>query len=764
MTSPEPIVSVIVANFNGEMYLPDAIRSALNQSLAEIEVIVVDDASTDTSAGVVQELARQDGRLRLVKRAVRSGPGAARNSGLAVARGRYVAVLDNDDLMHPSRLEDLVAEAEKSGAEICADDLLVFGDGVTPGSLLTARQRKLGYVSAAEFIASNQLYAREPALGYLKPLIQASFLRAHGITYDPALRIGEDYDLIVKLLASGARFRLLPTIGYFYRKHSQSISHRMSGDHTKNMLAADDRLRVLFPQAAADVARAFDTRRISITRASAYAAIIDALKQHRWYSAGRLSLANPSAAPLLGMPIAARLRRLLNAAPNMAATGNHKRVCLITRQRLIGNSNGSSTYLLALMKALRDRGYRITLIAPSPVTFGRLPFLRLRPEMGVFDSIHIRGAWKFGKNLYVAKDPRIGLSAAVALAARFASRLGIRLPSWDRPAPYAIAAPWRSEDQVFIAQRAPRSAQILLADYCFTTPALPFALLPSARTGVVMHDFFSARAERFRQQHVADSVAELDQSSEIRLLRQADAVIAIQNLEAREIAHLLPDREVFVAPLACRMVAAPQPGGRRTVLFIGSNTAPNVIGLRWFLDAIWPTIRASIGDCELLVAGTVAAARIGDGAAGVRLLGLVPDLDPLYREAGVVISPLTVGSGLKIKLIEALGQGKAVVATRITTEGCDADVATAIFERDEPAAFAQAVIQLLGDDGLRQAKAAQALDAARRHFSDEACYRDLLAFADGATSKISPEAVPSFPSVSVPGEAAFAAHDARRSP
>jgi succinoglycan biosynthesis protein ExoO len=115
-------------------------------------------------------------------------------------------------------------------------------------------------------------------------------------------------------------------------------------------------------------------------------------------------------------------------------------------------------------------------------------------------------------------------------------------------------------------------------------------------------------------------------------------------------------------------------------------------------------------------------------------LGLVPDLGPLYREAGVVISPLTIGSGLKIKLIEALGHGKAIVATSVTTEGCAPDVVKAIFERNDAMPFADAVIQLLTDDALRHAKATQALEAAKRFYSPEVCYRDLLAFAGAATT------------------------------
>lgn len=730
MPSPDPIVSVVVANFNGERFLADALASALDQTLRDIEVILVDDASTDGSLEIARVLACEDSRLRVLARETRSGPGGARNDGFAAARGRWIAILDSDDMMHPARLEQLVGAAEAVHADLIADDLLIFRDDAPPASLLSARQRRLGWVSAADFIAHNRLLSREPALGYLKPLIRTAFLRHHGISYDPALRIGEDYDLIAQLLAKGARFRLLDTLGYFYRKHVRSISHRLSDETISEMRAADTRLRALFDKDAVadEIARAFDVRLSSIERAATLSAIVAALKAHRWGEAGMLALRNPRAIPLLADPIASRWKKLWPPREDGTPDGAEKRVCLISRQRVIGNSNGSSAYLLALAEALRDDGHRITLISPSVATFGRWPFLRLRPEMDVFDEIHIRGAWRIGKRLRIARDPRIAIAAASAVAARLAARFGFRLPAWDRPAPYAVAQPWHREDQLYIARHAPRTTRLVLADYAFTTPAIPYALAPSARSAVVMHDFFSARAERFREQRVADSVVALDEAEEVGLLRQADAVIAIQKHEAAEIRRLLPERQVILAPLASRVAATPQAGDRRTLLFVGSNTAPNIIGLRWFFTSVWPEITSRIPDARLLVAGGVAAGFPRD-VPGVRFLGLVADLDPLYAEAGAAISPLTVGSGLKIKLIEALGQGKAIVATSATTEGCDEAVAEAIYERDDARAFADAVVELLRDDGLRHAKAAQALDVARRLYSPEACYRDLLAFA-----------------------------------
>lgn len=726
MLTADPVVSVIVANYNGEKFLSDALTSARAQTLREIEIIVIDDASSDASVEVANSFAREDERIRVIARKARSGPGGARNDGLAAAKGQWIAVLDSDDMMHPTRLEDLVREAGRSSADICADDLLIFQERAPPASHLSRRQRRLDWLTAPEFIGT--IFSREPSLGYLKPLIRRSFLVAHGIRYEPDLTIGEDYDLVLQLLAKGARFRLSNSLGYFYRKHSNSISHRLSGQNLERMLAADERLRALFPENAPDVARAFEVRRASIQHAMAFSSIVSSLKARNFGEAGATALRNPRAIPLLAMPIAARLRRLRLPRKPPTSAGNDKRICLISRQRLVGYTNGSSTYLIDLAGALRDAGHSITLISPSVATFGRWPFLLLRPEMLVFDDVHVRGAWKISRRLRIAKDPRIALAAASAIAARLASRLGIKIASWDRPAPYAGAEPWHREDLIYIAQHAPRTTKIVLADYAFTTPAIPYALVPSARSAVLMHDLLSARAERFRAQKLSDSVTALDEAAETKLLQQADVTIAIQRLEAEAIQRLLPDRRVLLTPHACSAVVAPQPGDRKTVLFVGSSTAPNVIGLQWFLATVWPEIKRRVSDCRLLVAGSVASS-FPKIIASVHFLGIVADLAPLYAQAGVVVSPLTIGSGLKIKLIEALGHGKAIVATSASTEGCEDEVVRATIQRDSPQDFADAVVELLGNDALRRAKAEEALDVARRLYSPESSYKELLAFA-----------------------------------
>lgn len=111
-------VSVIVPVYNTERYLEQCLNSILDQTLREIEVICVDDGSSDQSVEMIQKLAGEDERLHLLTQK-NSGGGAARNLGMSRARGKYLMFLDSDDFFHPQLLEKMMQRCEETGAQIC---------------------------------------------------------------------------------------------------------------------------------------------------------------------------------------------------------------------------------------------------------------------------------------------------------------------------------------------------------------------------------------------------------------------------------------------------------------------------------------------------------------------------------------------------------------------------------------------------------------------------------------------------------------------
>lgn len=120
-------VSVIIPMYNAEEYIDDMLDTVLGQTMREIEVICVDDGSSDSTYSIVEKRAAQDARLTLIKQP-NSGAGTARNAGLSAARGEYIAWLDADDKFERDMLETSYAACKRANADICVFKCDMFDD------------------------------------------------------------------------------------------------------------------------------------------------------------------------------------------------------------------------------------------------------------------------------------------------------------------------------------------------------------------------------------------------------------------------------------------------------------------------------------------------------------------------------------------------------------------------------------------------------------------------------------------------------------
>ena len=112
-----PKVSVVIPVYNGARYIEESVHSVLNQTLNEVEVIIVDDGSTDNTNLVLEQLQKNDSRISVIRQE-NKGQGTARNSGLGRTRGEAVVFLDGDDYYGPEALETVYAELLNTGCEI----------------------------------------------------------------------------------------------------------------------------------------------------------------------------------------------------------------------------------------------------------------------------------------------------------------------------------------------------------------------------------------------------------------------------------------------------------------------------------------------------------------------------------------------------------------------------------------------------------------------------------------------------------------------
>ncbi|ANT49629.1 glycosyltransferase family 2 protein [Mesorhizobium amorphae] len=305
----QPDVSFVIAAYNAEATLDRAIASAIAQRDVSVEVVVVDDTSRDRTLEVARSYPQDI--VRVVALPENRGPGGARNAGLELARGRWVAVLDSDDAVYPGRLSTMIARAEKAGAEIAIDNLqVVREDGVAEDTMFPAAYlESLGEISLADYISGNIVFESRFNLGYLKPIFQRRFLNENGLRYDEGLIIGEDYILLASALAKGGRCVVEPTTGYVYHIRSGSISRVLELHHVEAMRKADAifaETHAMDPEAAA----AFARRSRSLRRAASFLSLVQHIKARSPLKAIWTALSDPAAVRHMSMPIAVRLRRV----------------------------------------------------------------------------------------------------------------------------------------------------------------------------------------------------------------------------------------------------------------------------------------------------------------------------------------------------------------------------------------------------------------------------------------------------------------------
>lgn len=257
-----PVVSVIMPVYNGARWLAAAVESVLAQTLSNIELLIVDDGSTDDTARIAGQFAARDPRVRLLRHASNRGQAAARNLAIANARGRWIAPVDADDEIRTDRLRRLVEAGEREQADLIADGIVFQGARApgTPAELMTWGHsgRELERLSAEALIRSGMAGVGR-SLGYLKPLMRRRFLDERDLRYAEDLRFAEDLNFYARALFCGARFLLYPESHYLYRQTPASASRIEIPRIARHALSGSQRLRALLPESgAADIAAALD--------------------------------------------------------------------------------------------------------------------------------------------------------------------------------------------------------------------------------------------------------------------------------------------------------------------------------------------------------------------------------------------------------------------------------------------------------------------------------------------------------------------------
>lgn len=194
----QKLVSVIIAAYNSEQYISQAIESVCAQTHRNIEVIVIDDGSTDGTRTIVEAYAKADNRIRIITQS-NKGPSAARNAGFRAATGEYFSIVDADDIVLPLKIQTQLAVLEEApSVDFCYSNVYYFIDGTYTlyrHDLITASgpavYKKL--IQYGNFIYTSTVFFR-----------RAVFDRWGG--FDEGLHSAEEFDYWLLLAEHGVRF------------------------------------------------------------------------------------------------------------------------------------------------------------------------------------------------------------------------------------------------------------------------------------------------------------------------------------------------------------------------------------------------------------------------------------------------------------------------------------------------------------------------------------------------------------------------------
>jgi len=236
--APSAQVSVIIAAKNASRTVGRAVRSALAEEEVS-EIVVVDDGSTDSTAEAALAVEDGSGRLKILRLGTNRGPAFARNHAIEHSAAPLIAILDADDFFLPGRFSRLLAQRDW---DLIADNIVFLDEAAADNGIEIAgfdpSPRCLGL---AEFVSGNisRRNARRGETGFLKPVMRREFLEAAGLRYSDELRLGEDYELYVRALARGGRYKLIHSCGYGAIVRADSLSGRHRTGDLERLYKAD---------------------------------------------------------------------------------------------------------------------------------------------------------------------------------------------------------------------------------------------------------------------------------------------------------------------------------------------------------------------------------------------------------------------------------------------------------------------------------------------------------------------------------------------
>lgn len=234
-------VSAIVSIYNTEKFLEKCIRSIMNQTLKEIEIICINDGSTDNSLEILKKLQKEDNRIIIIDKK-NEGLTKARNIGIEKARGEYVSFIDSDDWIEKNMLEKMYFEAQKKEL-----DLVIVGVKIIQNNQLVKIDRN-------DELLINRIYNGNEYIKLVmngsscvvwNKLIKKEVITENNIKFNEKIFFNEDYNFICKLSEKIKKIKKIEGIYYCYRSGENNGSSKVKEKHLSDIIECYKELKII---------------------------------------------------------------------------------------------------------------------------------------------------------------------------------------------------------------------------------------------------------------------------------------------------------------------------------------------------------------------------------------------------------------------------------------------------------------------------------------------------------------------------------------
>lgn len=278
---------------------------------------------------------------------------------------------------------------------------------------------------------------------------------------------------------------------------------------------------------------------------------------------------------------------------------------------------------------------------------------------------------------------------------------------------------------------------LVIFESLFTAPYLPLVrrycdgpmVLRAHNVEHRIWELMATETEAFTKRMYLQHLAERLKWYEVNALHDFDAIAAISSKDQADFKALGCSCPVFTLPFGLDQEELPPatPGPVDHVFHIGAmDWDPNVQGVQWFLDHVWPTVLRELPEAQLKLAGRKFNAQLDVYRTNTTVLGEVPNAWDVLCDSGIMVIPLRSGSGMRIKAIEAMAAGRPVVSTSLGMEGIHGEDGTHFFIADDASSFAQRIIDLHHNQRQAQEMGEAARAFIEAEFSNQALTRSLV--------------------------------------